>query len=180
MEYFYSQPSMAGVILGASMRIEERIAAGEAVPRAIGTFKVGLMGSLGAIGDAYFWGALKPMASSGCDPLLVHPPGVAACCSFTTCPTSRSASRIRCGMAGEETAAAPKARFASGRWTARSSQGSSEAWAGAAEANRHPVRGGGRGSSLVLAVQLTVLFRKAVSPSEVLLFLLIIGTLILL
>jgi PTS system mannose-specific IID component len=38
------------------------VAAGEADARAIGTFKVGLMGSLGAIGDSFFWGALRPFA----------------------------------------------------------------------------------------------------------------------
>jgi PTS system mannose-specific IID component len=74
LEFFNTQPSMGGVILGAALRLEERAAAGEADPRQIGTFKVGLMGSLGAIGDAYFWGALRPMASvAGAILALVHP-----------------------------------------------------------------------------------------------------------
>jgi hypothetical protein len=60
------------------------------------------------------------------------------------------------------------------------------AWAGAAGSGTAILFGGGAASwgfflVSVLAVHLlTVLFRKAVSPSEVLLFLLIIGTLILL
>ena len=63
LEFFNTHPAMAGVILGASVRLEERVASGEIDPRTVGTFKVGLMGSLGAIGDSFFWGALKPMAS---------------------------------------------------------------------------------------------------------------------
>jgi mannose/fructose/N-acetylgalactosamine-specific phosphotransferase system component IID len=191
LEYFNTQPSMAGVILGASVRIEERIAAGEADPRAIGTFKVGLMGSLGAIGDAYFWGALKPMASvAGAILSLVHPLlGIGALLLLYN--LSHLSIRIRgfaAGMAGEESAVEylKGAGFAS-RTEDRKILAAilGGAWAGAAGSRTAFLFGGGAASAgffLIAALTvhlLTVLFRKAVSPSEVLLLLLIIGTLIL-
>src|SRR4030043_1031831 len=74
LEFFNTQPAMGALILGASVRLEERVAAGETDPRAVGTFKVGLMGSLGAIGAFFFWGALRPMASvAGALLALLHP-----------------------------------------------------------------------------------------------------------
>lgn len=191
LEYFNTQPSMGGVILGASVRIEERIAAGETDPRAIGTFKVGLMGSLGAIGDAYFWGALKPMASvSGAILSLVHPfLGIAALLLlYNLSHLSIRLQGFAAGMAGEESAVQylKGAGFASrtaDRKTVAAILGG--AWAGVAGSRTAILSGGGAASLgyfliAVLTVHLlTVLFRKAVSPSEVLLFLLIIGTLIL-
>ena len=192
LEYFNTQPSMAGVVLGASIRIEERIAAAEADPRSIGTFKVGLMGSLGAIGDAYFWGALKPMASvAGAILCLVHPLlGIVSLLLLYN--LSHLPIRLRgfeAGMAGEESAVQylKGAGFASrtmDRKVAAAILGG--AWAGAVGSRTAILYGGGAASlgfflvSVLTVYLLTVLFRKAVSPSEVLLFLLIIGTLILL
>ena len=191
LEYFNTQPSMAGVILGASVRIEERIAAGEADPRAIGTFKVGLMGSLGAIGDAYFWGALKPMACvAGAILSLVHPllGVVALLLLYNLSHLLIRKKGFAAGMEGEESAVLflKNAGFASrtmDRKIVAAILGG--AWAGAAGSGTAILFGVGAemwGFFLVsvLAVYLlTVLFRKAVSPSEILLFLLIIGTLIL-
>lgn len=192
LEYFNTQPSMAGVILGASVRIEERIAARDADPRAIGTFKVGLMGSLGAIGDAYFWGALKPMASvAGAILSLVHPLlGIAALLLlYNLSHLSIRLQGFAAGMAGEESAVQylKGAGFASrtmDRKIVAAILGG--AWAGAAGSRTAILFGGGAASwgfflvSVLTVHLLTVLFRKAVSPSEVLLFLLIVGTLILL
>ena len=191
LEYFNTQPSMGGVILGASMRIEERIAGGETDPRAIGTFKVGLMGSLGAIGDAYFWGALKPMASvSGAILSLVHPllGIVALLLLYNLSHLSVRRKGFGAGMAGEESAvqylkdAGFSSRTSDRKIVAAILGG---AWAGAA-GSRTAFLSGSVAASLgfflvaFLTVHLlTVLYRKAVSPSEVLLFLLIIGTFIL-
>jgi PTS system mannose-specific IID component len=191
LEYFNTQPSMGGVILGASVRIEERIAAGEADPRAIGTFKVGLMGSLGAIGDAYFWGALKPLASvAGAILSLVHPLlGIGAL--LLVYNLSHLPIRLRgfaAGTAGEESAVEylKGAGFASrteDRKIAAAVLGG--AWAGAVGSRTAFQFAAGAASVgfflvAVLTVHLlTVLFRKAVSPSEILLLLLIVGTLIL-
>jgi mannose/fructose/N-acetylgalactosamine-specific phosphotransferase system component IID len=191
LEYFNTQPSMAGVILGASMRIEERIAAGETDPRAIGTFKVGLMGSLGAIGDAYFWGALRPMASvAGAILSLVHPLlGIGALLLlYNWSHLSIRLQGFTVGMTGEENAVQylKGAGFASrteDRKIIAAVLGG--AWAGAVGSRTAFLFGGGAvsvGFFLIAALTvhlLTVLFRKAVSPSEVLLLLLIIGTLIL-
>jgi len=95
---------MGALILGATVRLEERVAAGEADPRSIGTFKVGLMGSLGAIGDSFFWGALRPMASvAGALIALLHPSwGSPPCCSSTTGSTCRFAGAVSAPHEGPE------------------------------------------------------------------------------
>lgn len=191
LEYFNTHPAMAAVILGASIRLEERVAEGEADPRAIGTFKVGLMGSLGAIGDSYFWGALKPMASvAGAILAFVHPLlGIVALLALYN--ISHLALRFRgfsAGMEGEEGALRfLKEAGIAGRTEERKMIAAilSGAYAGVASSQAAHLFGGAwpeMGVFLVaaLAVHLfTVLFRKAVSPSEVLFLLLIIGVLIL-
>ena len=57
LEFFNTHPAMASVILGAVARLE---ADGQGA--AAQTCKLGLMGSYGAIGDSFFWGALRPAA----------------------------------------------------------------------------------------------------------------------
>ena len=168
MEFFNTHPAMAAVILGATVRLEERVAAGETDPRAVGTFKVGLMGSLGAIGDSYFWGALKPMASAaGAILAFVHPLlGVAALLFlYNLSHLALRSQGFAAGMEGEDILGG--------------------AYAGVVGSHTAYLFGGGwleLGVFLMaaLAVHLfTIFFRKAVSPSEMLLFLLIIGMLIL-
>ena len=158
LEFFNTQPAMGALILGASVRLEERVAAGEADPRAIGTFKVGLMGSLGAIGDSFFWGALRPMASvAGALLALLHPLlGIAAMLLLYNGVHLMILAAILAG-----------------------------AYAGVF-AGRFLIQGGGASHALAsfllaaAAVHLfAVLFRKAVSPSEILSFLLFVGVLIL-
>ncbi len=63
MEFFNTQPYMAAPIIGAVIRLEEDINAGKALPEDASLFKRSLMGPYGAIGDTYFWGSLKPLAS---------------------------------------------------------------------------------------------------------------------
>lgn len=189
LEFFNTHPAMAGVILGASVRLEERVATGGADPRAVGTFKVGLMGSLGAIGDSYFWGALKPMASvAGVILSLVHPLlGIAALLLLYNVSHLRIRYRgFAAGVRGEESAV----RFLrDANLSAKSGDckllaavmggayagviGSGAAWrvGGAAEAV-------GLFLGFALLVHLFSIFlRKAVSPSELLLFLLLVGVL---
>lgn len=191
LEFFNTHPAMAAVILGAAIRLEERVAAGEVDPRAVGTFKVGLMGSLGAIGDSYFWGALKPMASAaGAILAFVHPLlGIATLLILYN--SSHLALRFRgfaAGMGGEESAVRylREAGF-TGRTEDRKMIAAilGGAYAGVV-ASHTAYRFGGAWLELwifllaALAVHLfTVFYRKAVSPSEVLLLLLVIGTLIL-
>ncbi len=191
LEFFNTHPAMAAVILGATIRLEERVAADEADPRAVGTFKVGLMGSLGAIGDSYFWGALKPMASAaGAILAFVHPLlGIATLLFLYN--LSHLALRFRgfaAGMGGEESAVRflKDAGF-TGRTEDRKMIAAilGGAYAGVVGSHTAYLFGGawlelGVFLLAALAVHLfTVFFRKAVSPSEVLLFLLIIGALIL-
>ena len=191
LEYFNTQPSMGGVIMGAALRLEERAASGEADPREIGTFKVGLMGSLGAIGDAYFWGALRPMASvAGAVLALVHPfLGIAALLLvYNLSHLSVRWKGFSAGLAGEERAV----RFLKESGFAGKTEDRKiiaailgGAYAGAVCGKTAFLFGSGHTAPAFLIVAavtvhlLTVLFRKAVSPSEILLFLLIVGTLLL-
>lgn len=189
LEFFNTNPALAGVILGAAIRLEERVAAGEGDPRAIGTFKVGLMGSLGAIGDSYFWGALKPMASAvGAILALVNPfLGIAALLLLYN--ASHLAVRFRgfaSGMGGEDNAvrylqeAGFAARTEDRKMVAAVMAG---AFAGVIGSRMALMLGGGPFVPAVFVVAaaavhvFTTLFRKAVSPSEVLLLLLVVGVL---
>ena len=191
LEFFNTQPAMGTVILGAAVRLEESVAAGEADPRSIGTFKVGLMGSLGAIGDAFFWGALRPTASAaGAILALLHPlAGIVALLALYN--ATHLLVRFRgfaAGMQGQEGAVAwLRAAGLSGKTEDRKLAAAvlGGAYAGA-YAGRHAVLGGDLFIAFVLFVLgvalvrlFTALFRKAVSPSEILAFLLVVGVLIL-
>jgi PTS system mannose-specific IID component len=182
---------MGTVILGAAVRLEERVAAGEADPRAIGTFKVGLMGSLGAIGDAFFWGALRPTASAaGAILALLHPlAGIVALLALYN--ANHLLVRFRgfsAGMQGQEGAVAwLKAAGLSGKTEDRKLAAAvlGGAYAGV-YAGRHAVLGGDVFLAILLFVLgvamvrlFTALFRKGVSPSEILGVLLVVGVLIL-
>lgn len=57
--FFNTNPYMASPVVGAVIRMEEE----GAKEKDIATFKRALMGMCGAIGDTFFWGALKPFAS---------------------------------------------------------------------------------------------------------------------
>lgn len=63
MEYFNTQPYFASFILGAAARIEEEQASGANPPQDISALKNTLMAPLGALGDSFFWGALKPLSA---------------------------------------------------------------------------------------------------------------------
>jgi mannose PTS system EIID component len=62
-EYFNTQPYFASFILGATVRCEEDRAAGESASADITSLKKTLTAPLGALGDSFFWGALKPLSS---------------------------------------------------------------------------------------------------------------------
>jgi len=63
LEYFNTQPYFATFILGAVMRKEEERAAGKDGEGEVSGLKTALMAPLGALGDSFFWGALKPFAA---------------------------------------------------------------------------------------------------------------------
>jgi mannose/fructose/N-acetylgalactosamine-specific phosphotransferase system component IID len=64
LEYFNTQPYLASFLLGAVARKEEQRAAGWSRVDEASAVKKALMAPLGALGDSYFWGGLKPLAAS--------------------------------------------------------------------------------------------------------------------
>jgi mannose PTS system EIID component len=63
LEYFNTQPYFASFILGAAARMEEDRATGQNAGGDVSGMKAALMAPLGALGDSFFWGALKPFAA---------------------------------------------------------------------------------------------------------------------
>ncbi len=61
--YYNAHPYMASPILGAAIKMEERASRGECEPGLSVRFKSALMAPYGAIGDMFFWGAVRPLAS---------------------------------------------------------------------------------------------------------------------
>jgi len=63
LDYFNTQPYLASFVLGAVVRMEEDRAAGQSCEEDIVGLKASLAGPLGALGDSFFWGALRPFAA---------------------------------------------------------------------------------------------------------------------
>ena len=64
LEFFNTHPYLAASLLGASIRIEEDIAAGTRSPDDVRTFKRVMMGPMAAIGDSFFWASLRPFVAA--------------------------------------------------------------------------------------------------------------------
>ncbi len=64
MEYFNTQPYLASFVLGAVARLEQERASGRDRSADISGLKAALMAPLGALGDSFFWGALKPLSAA--------------------------------------------------------------------------------------------------------------------
>jgi mannose PTS system EIID component len=63
-QFFNTHPYFTPIIIGAVGRLEEDWAAGQQdAERNINALKLGLMGSLGAVGDSLFWAALRPLSA---------------------------------------------------------------------------------------------------------------------
>lgn len=71
MEYFNTQPYLASFVLGAAARAEEARAAGRGAAQDLVELKKTLMAPLGALGDSFFWGSLKPFASAAAVAVLL-------------------------------------------------------------------------------------------------------------
>jgi mannose/fructose/N-acetylgalactosamine-specific phosphotransferase system component IID len=71
LEYFNTQPYFASFIIGAAVRLEEDRATGRNTAPDIAGLKAALMAPLGALGDSFFWGALKPLASAAATAALM-------------------------------------------------------------------------------------------------------------
>jgi PTS system mannose-specific IID component len=64
LEFFNTHPYLAGPILGYAIRVEEKVAAGQgASPAEVTALKMGMMGTLAALGDNFFWATLRPLAA---------------------------------------------------------------------------------------------------------------------
>ena len=61
LQMFNTNPYFSASVIGSVVRLEEEQAGGEALD--IPPLKQSLMGSYAAIGDIFFWGALRPFAS---------------------------------------------------------------------------------------------------------------------
>jgi PTS system mannose-specific IID component len=63
MAYFNTHPFMASPVLGATISLEQRRAAGQEGTFGVEDFKSMTMAPYAAIGDALFWGAVRPLAA---------------------------------------------------------------------------------------------------------------------
>lgn len=64
LAFFNSHPYMAGALLGAAVKLEEGIAAGERSPMEVEGFKRCMMGPFAAVGDSFFWASLRPFGAA--------------------------------------------------------------------------------------------------------------------
>jgi PTS system mannose-specific IID component len=73
LEFFNCHPYMAAAILGGAVRLEERVASGAAPAQTVSSFKRALGPPFAALGDGFFWLALRPataLAAAATVPLL--------------------------------------------------------------------------------------------------------------
>jgi mannose PTS system EIID component len=63
LEFFNCHPYLAAAVLGGAVRLEERVASGGAPPESVSSFKSTLGPPFAALGDGFFWLALRPMAA---------------------------------------------------------------------------------------------------------------------
>lgn len=63
MSFYNAHPYMASAVLGAAINLEEKALRSECRSEAALAFKKMVMAPYGAIGDAFFWGSLRPFAS---------------------------------------------------------------------------------------------------------------------
>ena len=63
LSYFNTNPFMSAPVLGATLAQEERRASGQEVTFSVEDFKSMIMAPYAAIGDALFWGGVRPLAS---------------------------------------------------------------------------------------------------------------------
>lgn len=64
LSIYNAHPYMGSAVLGASINLEEKARNNECRVDAAVAFKKLVMGPYGAIGDVFFWGSLRPFASS--------------------------------------------------------------------------------------------------------------------
>jgi mannose PTS system EIID component len=73
LEFFNCHPYLAAAIVGGAVRLEEDVARGAADPRSVSAFKAALGPPFAALGDGFFWLALRPaaaLAAAATEPFL--------------------------------------------------------------------------------------------------------------
>jgi PTS system mannose-specific IID component len=73
LEFFNCHPYLAAAIIGAALHVEEQVARGELPPEKVTQLKKALGPPFAAIGDGFYWLALRPAAAllaALCVPLL--------------------------------------------------------------------------------------------------------------
>jgi mannose PTS system EIID component len=73
LEFFNCHPYLAAAIVGGAVRLEERVASGEAPAQTVSSFKRALGPPFAALGDGFFWLALRPataLAAAATIPVL--------------------------------------------------------------------------------------------------------------
>lgn len=63
LEYFNTHSYLAPTLIGAALNLEQEVAAHRRRPDEVTSFKNSIMGSYGAIGDSFFWAALRPFGA---------------------------------------------------------------------------------------------------------------------
>jgi PTS system mannose-specific IID component len=63
LQYFNTHPYLASALIGAFLKLEEIHAGGQEEEIGINEFKSAVMAPCAAMGDGFFWGALRPVAS---------------------------------------------------------------------------------------------------------------------
>jgi len=61
--YFNTHPYMAGLVAGCCLRMEMKVANGDELLVDVQTFKNMVIAPFAAMGDALFWGAIRPLAA---------------------------------------------------------------------------------------------------------------------
>ena len=73
LEFFNCHPYLAAAILGGAVRLEERVANGDAQAASVSSYKSTLGPPFAALGDGFFWLALRPtaaLAAAATEPFL--------------------------------------------------------------------------------------------------------------
>ena len=65
LEFFNCHPYLAAAIIGGAVRMEERVASGETAAEIVSAFKRALGPPFAALGDGFFWLALRPVSALG-------------------------------------------------------------------------------------------------------------------
>jgi PTS system mannose-specific IID component len=64
LQFFNSHPYLSAAVIGASLNLEEQVAAGTLAPSDVENLKRYTMGPLAAVGDSFFWSSLRPFAAA--------------------------------------------------------------------------------------------------------------------